>query len=242
MSTLKRKNDAFYLDYPSSKRASSGTSIQRTPLGTFVNGQTHLPPTPISNSRLKRENLPLIEKLPEQVKRKEDDEDEEDEPESQLPIAGMYLISWAETVFLLSLERERIQQNIQQKYDELVLAFNTKSFEVTTLEGKVKVTQAQLSSSQEQLRLLTESQQELIQDFQQKRKKSIQTEQRLRTERSQFQKDLASVQAERDTAVSERSAAQRAHSQAEEELQDYRQFFVLHARLLTAAQALNRAP
>ncbi|KAJ3820045.1 hypothetical protein EV361DRAFT_1012771 [Lentinula raphanica] len=225
MSTLKRKNDAFYLETTSSKRATTGTNIQRTPLRTFVNGQTHLPPTPLSKTRVKQEKLPPIERSPEHNKRKEAEEEEEDEPESQLPIA----------------ERERIQQNIQQKYDELVLDFNKKSFEVTTLEGKVKVTQAQLSSSQEQLRHLTDSQKDLIHDFQQKQQKSIQTEQRLRAERNQYQKELASVQAERDTAVSERNAAQMANSQAEEELQDYRQFFVLHARLLTVAQACDRA-
>ncbi|KAJ3911828.1 hypothetical protein F5877DRAFT_72884 [Lentinula edodes] len=212
MSALKRKHDTFYYDSPSSKRPMPGNSAQRSPLGTFSNGQTHLPPTPLSNSKVKKEQLSAMQRQPEHTIRKDV---EEGEPE----------------------KREQIRQMLQEKYDDLMLAFKKKSFEVKTLEGKVKVSQAQLASSQDQLQLLAESRQDLINDLQSKQKKSLQTEQRLRAERDQTKNELASVQVERDTAVLERDAAQKETSKVESELREYQQLFDLHAKLLARAQA-----
>ncbi|KAJ3745199.1 hypothetical protein EV360DRAFT_90132 [Lentinula raphanica] len=224
MSTLKRSRDTFYHDAPPSKRASPRHNTHCSPLGTIANGHTHFPPTPLSNIKPKQEHFSAIQRPGE--RKEAEDKDEEEEPESQLPTS----------------EREHIQRDLQKKYDDLMLDFKTKSFEVTILEGKMKVAQAQLSSSQEQLRLLTESRQDLINEFQKKQQKYIQTEQRLRAERDRSKKDLAVVQAEKDGMVLERNAAQRANNEAQEELQDYRQFFTSHARLLAGAQARNRAP
>ncbi|KAJ3869920.1 hypothetical protein EV359DRAFT_76172 [Lentinula novae-zelandiae] len=218
MSALKRKHDTFYYDSPSSKRPMPSNSAQHSPLGTFSNGQTHLPPTPLSNPKVKKEQLSAMQRQPEHTIRKEV---EEGEPESQLPAS----------------DHEQIRQILQQKYDDLMLAFKKKSFEVKTLEGKVKVTQAQLASSHDQLQLLAESRQDLINDLQLKQKKSLQTEQRLRAEQDQTKNELASVQVERDTAVLERDAAQKETSKVESELWEYQQLFDLHVKLLARAQA-----
>ncbi|KAJ3752491.1 hypothetical protein EV360DRAFT_88700 [Lentinula raphanica] len=218
MSTLKRTNDTFYIDSPSSKRVSLGKSTQRKPLGTFANGHTHLPPTPLSTSKVKKEYYSAINKGPEPAESKEPEEEEE--PESQLPIN----------------EHAQIQRNLRQEYDELMLAFKKQSYEIKTLENRVQITEAQLASSQEQLQLLGTSRQELIDDIQTKQQKFNQTELRLRVERDCSRNDLASVEAERDRAASECDTAQRAASKAEEELQEYREFFALQGRLLTKSR------
>ncbi|KAJ3839758.1 hypothetical protein F5878DRAFT_659986 [Lentinula raphanica] len=219
MSTLKRKNDAFYLDTPSSKRSAGG---HRTPLGTFANGQMRYPPTPSSISKVKEEHISSMEKQPGHTNEQEVEEEAE-EPESQLPAC----------------EREQIHQDLRQKYDELMLAYTKNSFKTKTLEAKLKVMDAQLVSSQEQLKLVGESRQELIKDFHTKHQKSNRTEQRLRAERDQVKKDLAMVRVEKDTAVSERDAAQKTTSQVKEELQEYEQLFALQSKLLARA---SRAP
>ncbi|KAJ3766513.1 hypothetical protein FB446DRAFT_794026 [Lentinula raphanica] len=215
MSALKRKNDAFYHETPSSKRSAGA---QRMPLGTFVNGQTHYPPTPSSNSKVKEERFSVLEKRPECTKKKEGEEEEE-EPESQLPDS----------------EREQIHQDLHQKYDALVLAYQKKSFDTSILENKLKITTAQLASSEEQLQLVEKSRQELIDDFHTKRQRSIQMEQRLRVERDQTKQELASTRVEKDEAISERDAAQKATTRVEEELQEYEQLFALHSKLIARA-------
>ncbi|KAJ3718794.1 hypothetical protein C8R42DRAFT_723320 [Lentinula raphanica] len=160
-------------------------------------------------------------KQPEPTNEKEGGEEEE--PESQLPAS----------------EREQIRQDLSEKYDALMLAYTQKSFEAETLEGKLKNMEALLASSQEQLELVGKSRQELMNELQAKHQKSIQTEQRLRSERDQMKKDLATVRVEKNAAISERDAAQKATSQFKEELQDYEQLFALQSKLL--ARASTRA-
>ncbi|KAJ3751579.1 hypothetical protein EV360DRAFT_89603 [Lentinula raphanica] len=221
MSTLKRKNDAFYLESTSSKRTTPSTGAgRRNPLGTLANRHTSLPSTPSSLSKMKKEYTSAMEKEMERSKRNEE-EDEEDEPESQLPAS----------------EREKNRWALQKEYEELELACKKQVLEIKTLQSEVGVTRAQLASSQEQLQLLGETHQELMNDFQVKQQKSNQTERRLRAERDQCKDHLALVQAERDTAILGCAAAQRATSQAEEELQEYQKLFTLHAKLLAKAQA-----
>ncbi|KAJ3754050.1 hypothetical protein EV360DRAFT_87207 [Lentinula raphanica] len=217
MSVLKRRRDTFYIDSPS-KRPVPGS--QRKPLSTFANGlTTHLPPTPPSTtSKIKNERLPYANREPEYTKRTE-----EEEAESQLPASV----------------REDLRQNLQLEYDELKLAFNDQVYKTKTLEGELSAAQAQLASSQKQLDLLRESHQALMNDFHNKNQKSLQTERRLRAERDQYKGDLGLVGADRDAAVLERDVAQSTVSRAEEELREYRQFFALHSRLLTRAQALS---
>ncbi|KAJ3817967.1 hypothetical protein F5880DRAFT_1617795 [Lentinula raphanica] len=211
MSALKRRKDTFYHDMPSSKRSAGAN---QTPLGTLFNAQTHFPPTPLSNSRIKEERFSTVAKQPEPTNEKEGGEEEE--PESQLPAS----------------EREQIRQDLSEKYDALMLAYTQKSFEAETLEGKLKNMEALLASSQEQLELVGKSRQELMNELQAKHQKSIQTEQRLRSERDQMKKDLATVRVEKNAAISERDAAQKATSQFKEELQDYEQLFALQSKLL----------
>ncbi|KAJ3822662.1 hypothetical protein F5880DRAFT_1613584 [Lentinula raphanica] len=216
MSVLKRRRDTFYIDSPS-KRPVPGS--QRKPLSTFQ--WTDYPSSSYSSInylKIKNERLPYANREPEYTKRTE-----EEEPESQLPASV----------------REDLRQNLQLEYDELKLAFNDQVYKTKTLEGELSAAQAQLASSQKQLDLLRESHQALMNDFHNKNQKSLQTERRLRAERDQYKGDLGLVGADRDAAVLERDVAQSTVSRAEEELREYQQFFALHSRLLTRAQALS---
>ncbi|KAJ3838671.1 hypothetical protein F5878DRAFT_681636 [Lentinula raphanica] len=225
MSALKRKRDTFYIETPSKR---PGTGTQRNPLSTFANGlTTHLPPTPSSVSKVKKEHFPSANREPEYTKRID-----EEEAESQLPAS----------------EREEIRQNLQLEYDQLKLVYKDKVFETKTLEGQLLTAQAQLASTQEQLQLLRENHQALVKDFHNKNQKSLQTERRLRGERDQFREDLVLVRSdrdaaavERDAAIVERDVAQRASRKAEEELREYQEFFALHSRLVARAQAPSHA-